>query len=146
MKIACSGRSRPPLAVYHLDVRKVGKIRARTRGKVTVELDTHDMASRTNDVSHDRIVADAATDMNAVALVKVKRIKTERKVARLPIVQRRLGSNGDEDVAVQMHGVVVPRFSGVVDRVVSCWSLVGPAPPSCLVFGPYWTTFGLQPD
>jgi hypothetical protein len=35
------------------------------------------------------------------------------------------------------------RFNGVVNRVVSCWSLVGPAPPFCLVFGPYWTTFGL---
>ena len=36
------------------------------------------------------------------------------------------------------------RFNGVVHRVVSCWSLVGPAPPFCLVFGPYWTTFGLR--
>ena len=36
------------------------------------------------------------------------------------------------------------RFNGVVTRVVSCWSLVGPAPPFYLVFGPYWTTFGLQ--
>jgi len=35
------------------------------------------------------------------------------------------------------------RLSGVVHRVVSCWSLVGPAPPFCLVFGPYWTTSGL---
>ena len=36
------------------------------------------------------------------------------------------------------------RFSGVGHRVASCWSLVSPAPPFCLVFGPYWTTFGLQ--
>ena len=36
------------------------------------------------------------------------------------------------------------RFSGVVHRVVSCWSLVGPAPPFYLVFGPYWTTSGLR--
>jgi hypothetical protein len=36
------------------------------------------------------------------------------------------------------------RFNGVVNRVVSCWSLVGPAPPFCLVFGPYWTTSGLR--
>ena len=36
------------------------------------------------------------------------------------------------------------RFNGVVNRVVSCWSLVSPAPPFCLVLGPYWTTSGLQ--
>jgi enterochelin esterase-like enzyme len=36
------------------------------------------------------------------------------------------------------------RFDGVVNRVVSCWSLVGPALWFCLVFGCYWTTFGLQ--
>jgi len=36
------------------------------------------------------------------------------------------------------------RFSQVVNRVVSCWSLVGPAPPLCPVLGPYWTTSGLQ--
>jgi hypothetical protein len=36
------------------------------------------------------------------------------------------------------------RFSGVGHGVVSCWSLVGPAPPFYLVFGPYWTTFGLR--
>ena len=36
------------------------------------------------------------------------------------------------------------RFNGVVNRVVSCWSLVCPAPPFCLVLGPYWTTFGLR--
>ena len=28
------------------------------------------------------------------------------------------------------------RFNGVVHRVVSCWSLVGPAPPFYLVLGP----------
>ncbi len=32
------------------------------------------------------------------------------------------------------------RFNGVVNRVVSCWSLVSPAPPFYLVLGPYWTT------
>ncbi len=36
------------------------------------------------------------------------------------------------------------RFNGVVNRVVSCWSLVCPAPPFYLVLGPYWTTFGLR--
>ncbi len=36
------------------------------------------------------------------------------------------------------------RFDGVVNRVVSCWSLVCPAPPFCLLLGPYWTTFGLR--
>jgi hypothetical protein len=36
------------------------------------------------------------------------------------------------------------RFSRVVDRVASCWSLVGPAPWFCPVFGRYWTTNGLQ--
>ena len=36
------------------------------------------------------------------------------------------------------------RFSGVVNRVVSCWYLVCPAPPFYLVLAPYWTTFGLQ--
>jgi hypothetical protein len=36
------------------------------------------------------------------------------------------------------------RFNGVMNRVVSCWSLVCPAPPFCLVLGPYWTTSGLQ--
>jgi hypothetical protein len=36
------------------------------------------------------------------------------------------------------------RFNGVVNRVVSCWFLVCPAPPFCLVLGPYWTTFGLR--
>src|SRR5688572_25750966 len=36
------------------------------------------------------------------------------------------------------------RFHGVVNRVVSCWSLVRPAPPFCLVLGPYWTTYGRQ--
>jgi hypothetical protein len=28
------------------------------------------------------------------------------------------------------------RFNGGVNRVVSCWSLVGPAAPFCLLFGP----------
>ena len=32
----------------------------------------------------------------------------------------------------------------VLHRVVSCWPLVVPTPPFCLVFGPYWTTFGRQ--
>ena len=36
------------------------------------------------------------------------------------------------------------RFGGVGHRVVSCWSLVVPATPFYLVFGPYWTTFGLR--
>ena len=36
------------------------------------------------------------------------------------------------------------RFYGVANRVVSCWCLVGPAPPFYLLLGPYWTTFGLQ--
>ena len=36
------------------------------------------------------------------------------------------------------------RFNGVVNRVVSCWFLVCPAPPLCLLLGPYWTTFGLR--
>ena len=36
------------------------------------------------------------------------------------------------------------RFNEVVNSVNLCWSLVCPAPPSCLVFGPYWTTFGLR--
>ena len=36
------------------------------------------------------------------------------------------------------------RFNGVVNRVVSCWSLVYPAPSFWLVLGPYWTTFGLR--
>ena len=36
------------------------------------------------------------------------------------------------------------RFNGVVNRIVSCWSLVCPAPPFYLVLGPYWTTFGLR--
>jgi uncharacterized protein (TIGR03437 family) len=36
------------------------------------------------------------------------------------------------------------RFNGVVNRVFSGWSLVSPAPPFCLVLGPYWTTFGLR--
>ena len=38
------------------------------------------------------------------------------------------------------------RISEVVIRVVSCWSLVDPASPFCPVFGPYWTTSGLQRD
>lgn len=37
------------------------------------------------------------------------------------------------------------RFSGVVNPVVSCCSLVCPAAPFCLVFWPNWTTFGLRP-
>ena len=37
------------------------------------------------------------------------------------------------------------RFDGVVNCVVSCWSLVCPAPRFCLVSGRYWTTFGLRP-
>ena len=36
------------------------------------------------------------------------------------------------------------RFNRVVNHVVSCWFLVSPAPPFCLVLGPYWTTFGLR--
>jgi hypothetical protein len=36
------------------------------------------------------------------------------------------------------------RFNEVVIRVVSCWSLVGPAPWFWLVLGRYWTTNGLQ--
>ena len=36
------------------------------------------------------------------------------------------------------------RFNGVMNRVVSCWSLVCPAPPFCLLLGLYWTTFGLR--
>jgi hypothetical protein len=36
------------------------------------------------------------------------------------------------------------RFNGVVNRVVSCWFLVDPAPPFCLVFGRNWTTSGLR--
>ena len=35
------------------------------------------------------------------------------------------------------------RLNGVVNGVVSCWSLVGPALPFCPVFGWYWTTSGL---
>ena len=35
------------------------------------------------------------------------------------------------------------RFNGVVNRDVSCWSLVGPAPSFYPVFGQYWTTSGL---
>ena len=35
------------------------------------------------------------------------------------------------------------RFSGAVNHVVSCWSLVCPAPRFCFVVGLYWTTFGL---
>ena len=38
------------------------------------------------------------------------------------------------------------RLNGIVNRVISCWSLVGPAVSSCLVFGRYWTTSGLQPN
>src|SRR3970282_873337 len=38
------------------------------------------------------------------------------------------------------------RFNGVLNRVVSRWSLVGPATPFCPVFGRYWTTSGLQPN
>lgn len=41
-------------------------------------------------------------------------------------------------------GMEVLQINGVVNRVVSCWSLVCPAPPFCLLLGPYWTTFGLR--
>jgi hypothetical protein len=41
-------------------------------------------------------------------------------------------------------GMEVLQIQRVVNRVVSCWSLVCPAPSFCLVSGPYWTTFGLR--
>ena len=37
------------------------------------------------------------------------------------------------------------RFNGVVNRVVSCWSLVGPASFRYPVCGRYWPTSGLLP-
>jgi len=36
------------------------------------------------------------------------------------------------------------RFNEIVDRVVLCWSLVGPATPLCPVFERYWPTSGLH--
>jgi len=45
----------------------------------------------------------------------------------------------------QTRGSRFCRFNGVIQGVVSCWSLVKAATQFCLVFGRNWTTSGLRP-